>query len=212
MLEFELRRQECVELVRSHKLPEAVKYARTHVGDLTLDLEPDDYRKSVLKHLMVSMAYYATESEIGDLPIRYQDLFSVARWQQLEQLFQSTYENVCGLPRPESLLLACRIGLGALKTPDCDPLGGSPDCPCCAGALRQFAAALPPSRAAHSSLICRISGRLMDDANPATVLPNGQVYSHQALSEMAERQRGRVTCPVTGTTFAFSACKKIFVL
>jgi hypothetical protein len=47
----------------------------------------------------------------------YQDLFSLARWQQLEQLFQSTYENVCGLPRPESLLLACRLGLGALKTP-----------------------------------------------------------------------------------------------
>ena len=52
-----------------------------------------------------------------------------------------------------------------------------------------YECALPPALPqAQSKLICRISGLRMDDQNRPMVLPNGSVYSLNALRDMAVRK------------------------
>ena len=68
------------------------------------------------------------------------------------------------------------------------------DCPCCTDILGRIAIKLPMAHQEHSALICRLSGVKMDENNPPVMLPNGQVYSLEALQGIA--QNGRVACPI----------------
>lgn len=53
-----------------------------------------------------------------------------------------------------------------------------PDCPVCyARGLGTLAREVPFSHQGQSRLVCRITGRQMDDTNPPLCLPNGRVYS-----------------------------------
>lgn len=63
-----------------------------------------------------------------------------------------------------------------------------------------------------SSLVCRITGDVMDELNPPMVVPNGQVYSKAGLHAMALVNGGIISCPETGATFNLSDCKNVFVL
>jgi macrophage erythroblast attacher len=52
----------------------------------------------------------------------------------------------------------------------------------------------------------------MSDDNPPYALPNGHVYGHVALAEMAAQNGGVVTCPRTRETYLLSKCSKVFVV
>jgi macrophage erythroblast attacher len=52
----------------------------------------------------------------------------------------------------------------------------------------------------------------MNENNPPLALPNGYVYSKNALTSMAEANHGFITCPRTSATYMFSACKPAYVL
>lgn len=55
-----------------------------------------------------------------------------------------------------------------------------PDCPIChTRGLGTLAREVPYSHQGMSRLICRITGKVMDDTNPPMVLPNGRVYSEE---------------------------------
>lgn len=55
-----------------------------------------------------------------------------------------------------------------------------PDCPICHTAgLGTLAREVPYSHHGNSRLICRITGKVMDDKNPPMCLPNGRVYSEE---------------------------------
>lgn len=89
-----------------------------------------------------------------------------------------------------------------------------PDCPVCQeDGLGVLAGEVPWSHHANSVLICRLTGRVMDDKNPPLCLPNGRVYSQEALEDMAHRSAdgATVTCPRTGQSFPFAACRKMFI-
>lgn len=52
------------------------------------------------------------------------------------------------------------------------------DCPVCDGAgLGQLAREVPWSHHINSTLVCRITGKIMNENDPPMVLPNGRVYS-----------------------------------
>lgn len=55
-----------------------------------------------------------------------------------------------------------------------------PDCPICqTEGLGTLAPEVPFSHQGNSRIICRITGKVMDDKNPPMCLPNGRVYSEE---------------------------------
>jgi len=57
-----------------------------------------------------------------------------------------------------------------------------------------------------------MSGKVMDDENYPMAFPNGYVYSHKSLREMAEDNYDMmVTCPRTGEQVPFSRLRKVYI-
>jgi macrophage erythroblast attacher len=55
-----------------------------------------------------------------------------------------------------------------------------------------------------------MSGKVMDEGNQPLVLPNGFVYSEQALREMQEME-GVITCPRSLNTYTLQETRKAFI-
>ena len=87
----------------------------------------------------------------------------------------------------------------------------SVDCPTCNENLCVLAEHCPFSHHVNSTLVCRISGAIMDSSNPPMAFPNGYVYSYNALSEMAKANFDVVTCPRTKETCSFSRLRKVYI-
>jgi macrophage erythroblast attacher len=85
------------------------------------------------------------------------------------------------------------------------------DCPTCAEDMRVLAKEVPMAHHVNSTLVCAISGDVMDSNNEPMAFPNGSVYSSRALTEMAKNNFDVVTCPRTGETCAFSRLRKVYV-
>ena len=110
--------------------------------------------------------------------------------------------RVAGFPRESRLVATLRAGLVALKkgTPpashDSEWLTSEArDDPLTHASLRELARPLPRSRRSATRLVCRVTGEAMDEDNPPMALPNGQVYSANAVASM--RRGGVVYCPRT---------------
>jgi len=86
------------------------------------------------------------------------------------------------------------------------------NCPVCSKAGRMLAENLPCNHRAHSTLICFITGEILDDRNPPVALPNGRIYSKRALVEMAQRGDGSITCPRTGEVFRVGCMRDVYVI
>lgn len=125
----------------------------------------------------------------------------------------------------------------ALKLPACfDHTTKNVDCPVCDGesgtnsqplGLGKLAAEVPYSHHANSTIVCRISGKIMDEDNMPMAFPSGHVYSRevstsfmysipsqffpQALEEMAAKNNGIVTCPRSGESCEFKKLRKAFI-
>ncbi|KAL4401329.1 ubiquitin protein ligase [Malassezia pachydermatis] len=90
----------------------------------------------------------------------------------------------------------------------------NPDCPACQkdnlGVLTSHVSHNHPTQ---STLICRVTGKPMDDKNPPMCLPNGMVYSTEALSILRSRSLDReiIVCPRTGQQFPYASCRKLFI-
>ena len=85
------------------------------------------------------------------------------------------------------------------------------DCPVCSAPFADMACGLPSVQRSHSSIVCRLSGRLMDEDNQAMVLPDGHVYSHAALAARAAPD-GTFAHPITGEQLHLDQLRKAFFL
>ncbi|BEI91946.1 uncharacterized protein CcaverHIS019_0407660 [Cutaneotrichosporon cavernicola] len=85
------------------------------------------------------------------------------------------------------------------------------DCPTCAEDMRVLAKEVPMAHHVNSTLVCAISGDVMDSNNEPMAFPNGSVYSSRSLTEMAKNNFDVVTCPRTGETCAFSRLRKVYI-
>lgn len=100
----------------------------------------------------------------------------------------------------------------APKTPiDDSDAPANVDCPTCAEDVRVLAREVPMAHHVNSTLVCRISGDVMDSDNVPLAFPNGCVYSSKALAEMAKNNFDVCICPRTHETCGFSKLRKVYI-
>ncbi|KAG0054869.1 GID complex subunit containing RING finger motif [Gryganskiella cystojenkinii] len=201
-LEFSLREREFIELAIERRLQDAIAYATKH-------LTP--WQETHMKEINQAMGLLAFPPDTKCQP--YKRLYDKSRWQDLIAQFRSN-NFALQFFTPEPLLnVTLQAGLAALKTPLCyQPEHRNINCPVCdPTTLGALATDLPLSHHFNSSIVCRISGQIMNEDNLPMALPNGYVYSYNALVEMASLNNGKITCPRTGAVFDVSQMKKVFI-
>ncbi|KAG2117297.1 CTLH/CRA C-terminal to lish motif domain-containing protein [Suillus discolor] len=200
-LEFELRLQEYIELARDQKKQEAMAYSKKHLVS---------WQETHLPQIMQAATLLAIKPSTTCGP--YRRLYDDSRWLDLIQAFRLAIYNLNSLPTEPLLNLALYSGLASLKLPSCnDKSSHNIDCPVCDPSINTLAREVPFSHHANSTIVCRISGKIMDEDNMPMMFPNGQVYSREALEDMAAKHNGMVTCQVTDQECEFSALKKVFI-
>ncbi len=129
----------------------------------------------------------------------------------LKKQFRNDANQLYSLPSQSLLSLVLQAGLPSLKTPACyKEEDKNVHCPVCTFPLNDLARPLPFSHHVNSTIVCRISGAVMDENNPPMILPNGNVYSLQSLQKMV-KERGHVLDPRSGHKYSLSQCKKAFL-
>ena len=202
-LEFDLRLQEFIELARARKTLEAIAYSKKYLLS---------WQDTHLKQIRQASALLAYPSTTAFGP--YKRLYDFGRWEALVKSFRLAVYNLNALPTEPLLHLALYGGLASLKLPVCYDMTQpkNPDCPICdSPGLGTLAKEVPWSHHVNSTIVCAISGKIMDGDNPPMAFPNGYVYSRNALEEMAARDGGKVTCPRTGQTCEFRELRKVFI-
>ncbi|KAI8385637.1 CTLH/CRA C-terminal to lish motif domain-containing protein [Blakeslea trispora] len=201
-LEFNLRLQEHVELARASKGLEAIAYAQKYLSP---------WKSVENKRIGQAMGLLAYKSDTQCQP--YKDLYDIGRWQELVEQFRADNYALCSLTSHPLLSITLQAGLSALKTPQCyEHENQNVNCPICDnGTLGSLAEKLPLSHHVNSTIVCRISGKIMNEDNPPMLLPNGRVYSLQALQDMALKSNGKITCPRTGDVYNLDQLKKVFI-
>ncbi|EGC35819.1 hypothetical protein DICPUDRAFT_151775 [Dictyostelium purpureum] len=198
--EFNIRIQEFIELVKKNKTIEAINYAKTHLSG---------HSSTNLKEIQQAMAtlIFGKDTKCE----RYRRLLDSQRWSDLVNQFKTENFQLHSLSTRSLLDISLQSGLSVLKTSLCgDHNSANIQCPLCDEAWRKLAISLPVSLQSHSSLVCRISGEIMNDENYPMVLPNGNVYSKNSLVEMREKQ-GKIIDPRTGDEFKFDELKRAFI-
>lgn len=201
-LDFQLRLQEYIELVRKEKLTEAIAYSKKNLVPWA-----DTHMKEIQQSMGLLAFKPNTKCKI------YMKLFDPSRWTSLIQQFRADNYSLNSLPSQSLLTITLQAGLSALKTPQCyQTANRNFNCPVCAAdTLGVLAEKLPLSHHVNSTIVCRISGEIMNEDNPPMVLPNGMVYSYKALTEMASTSENIITCPRTGATCDVLQLKKVFI-
>lgn len=234
-LEFELRFQEYIELLR--QVPqreiarfEAAEHARKFLAP-HFQMYPDQNR--AVAGLLAQDPANPTEP--------YAEYFSLSRWSQLSQLFVDTHHSLFNLPTRPLLHVALSAGLSALKTPAChsklNPTSaaqpeqharfvpshassfgiGTSLCPICSIELNELARSVPYAHHTKSSV-----------ENDPLMLPNGRVYGRDRLLELEKKNlrmnprheddmdvensvEKTVVDPVTGDYYSWDKLKKVFI-
>ncbi|KDQ58612.1 hypothetical protein JAAARDRAFT_34441 [Jaapia argillacea MUCL 33604] len=200
-LEFELRLQEYIELARERKTQDAIVYAKRHLTSW------QDTHLAQIRQASALLAFPPT-TRCGP----YRRLYDPSRWSTLIQSFRLAVYNLNTLPSEPLLHYALYAGLASLKSPSCYcSATKNVDCPVCDPSLGQLAQEVPFSHHLNSTIVCSITGKIMDADNMPMAFPNGYVYSREALEDMAAKNEGIVTCPRTGTSCDFSALRKVFI-
>ncbi|KAL2925768.1 Protein MAEA-like protein [Bienertia sinuspersici] len=203
-LEFQLRLQEFVELVRADDNMRAIKYARKYLAP---------WGSTHMKELQRVMATLAFKS-CTDCAT-YKVLFESKQWDHLVDQFKQEFFRFYGMTLEPLLNIYLQAGLSALKTPYPLLFCYEPDCPIedplSQENFRKLATSLPFSKQQHSKLVCYITKELMDTENPPMVLPNGYVYSTKALEDMSRRNHGKITCPRSGAVCKYSELVRAFI-
>ncbi|KAJ9612267.1 GID complex subunit containing RING finger motif [Cladophialophora chaetospira] len=227
-LEFELRLQQFIELVRAGttaKKLEARQHAQQH-------LTPHASSRS--EAIMQAAGLLAQGPDTRAEP--YRTLFAPSRWHHLSNLFVETHHTLLSLPVQPLLHVALSSGLSALKTPAChsayNPASSSTPghariatntslCPICSMELNDLARNVPYAHHTTSSV----------EPDPV-VLPNGRIYGRERLEELQRKlvmaggggggsdgmqglqigKEGEVRDPTTGESFAWDQVRKVYIM
>ncbi|KAK6350612.1 GID complex subunit containing RING finger motif, variant 2 [Orbilia javanica] len=199
-LEFELRLQVYIELVRERKLKEAVAYSRKHLSS-SHDTHPDEFLRASC------MLAFPPER-----PGPYKDYYAEGRWDHLVKTFVSTHHSLYNLPQEPLLHVALAAGLSSLKTPSCHSTlstrhntacSATSLCPICSTELNELAKPVPYGHHTTSWV-----------DHDLIVLPNGRVYGTKRLAELAGKLDlgdGKYRDPISGEEFEKSEVRKVFI-
>ncbi|XP_024364676.1 protein MAEA homolog [Physcomitrium patens] len=199
-LEFKLRLQEFMELVRAERMMDAIMYSRKHLAV---------WGSTNMKELQQVMATLAFKSNTDCAA--YKILFDTQQWYNLTQQFKQEFCKLYGMTHEPLLNIHLQAGLSALKTPFCYEEGCTKEDPLSQETIRKLADPLPFAKHIHSKLVCYITKEPMNENNPPLVLPNGYVYSTKAMVQMAMENQGKITCPRTSVVCNFSELAKAYI-
>ncbi|XP_068228765.1 E3 ubiquitin-protein transferase MAEA isoform X2 [Palaemon carinicauda] len=202
-LEFNVRMQEFIELIKNDRRMEAIKHARKYFTG------QDPAHLPSIQRCMALIAFPA-----GTDVSPYNELLSDVRWDELIEQFRAENLKLYQLSSQSAFSVVVQAGLSALKTPHCyrGATGHNPDCPVCQPALNSLASPLPFAHCSQSRLVCHISGEQLNENNQPLMLPNGHVYGQKALQQMADENNGSIVCPRTRQTFNISEAEKVYVM
>ncbi|KAE9618543.1 putative CRA domain, protein Fyv10/Macrophage erythroblast attacher [Lupinus albus] len=199
-LEFQLRLQEFIELVRADNNLRAITYARKYLAP---------WGATHMKELQRVVATLAFKRDTECTT--YKVLFEAKQWDCLVDQFKQEFCKLYGMTLQPLLNIYLQAGLSALKTPYCYEDDCTKEDPLSQESFRTLALPLPYSKQHHSKLVCYITKELMDTENPPQVLPNGYVYSTKALEDMAKKNNGTIICPRTGLVCSFTELVKAYI-
>lgn len=203
-LEFRLRLQEFVEHARAGRKEDAIVYMKKYLSGGSCDQE----RMCDIQRFMALLAFDPTTSCQP-----YKDMYSERKWLELELAFKQDNYRLHGLTRESTIEIMLKAGLASLKTRKCGTEADrKPNCPTCVEPYLSLAQSLPRGRHENSILVCSISGQIMDENNPPMALPNGNVYSMKALTEMAEENGGAIVDPRNQDKARMDELRKCFIM
>lgn len=206
-LEFTLRVQGFVELVRVGRSLDAIKHARQHLAP---------WAGQYMQDLQRATAVLAFRPRSGDgmsngVAAAYADLFSPSAWEALQDLTLRELYRLNNMP-PHSLLeVHLQAGLSALKTHHSYEAGASREDPLSRPEFRRLAEGLPYAKHVHSKLLCSLTKSTMNEHNPPMVLPTGYVYSELAVQRILAEHGGTFVDPGTGETYPASAIRRAYI-
>ncbi|PGH05960.1 protein FYV10 [Helicocarpus griseus UAMH5409] len=202
-LEFELRLQQYIEMVRAGDKAEARAHAKKYLSPHS-ETQATDIRRAA------GLLVFPPDTEAEP----YKEMYSPARWQHLSDLFIRTHHDLLALSSRPLLQIALSAGLSALKTPSCHSAYASSSsnpnststsvCPICSTELNELARHMPYAHHTKSYV-----------ENDPIVLPNGRVYGRQRLLDMCKKSGfvapGKVKDPTTGEEFDEGEMKKVYI-
>ncbi|OLL23367.1 Protein fyv10, partial [Neolecta irregularis DAH-3] len=185
-LEFELRLQEYIELVRKSQHLKAIEHSKKYlISQVDMHLE----------EILQAAALLAFSPETAFQP--YKSFYSSSRWSHLAEAFLETFHSLYSLPTDPLLHIAMSAGLSALKTPICYSQTKSDEpahhCPICSTEFNKLAQKLPFAHHLRSHI----------DNDPVK-LPNGRIFGVNRLLEYAQKMGlpdGTFRDPGTGEDF-----------
>ncbi|KAI9037369.1 FYV10 family protein [Aspergillus affinis] len=206
-LEFELRMQQYIEMLRSgnkEKVVEAMMHAQKYLSSYV-------ETQSAEIHRAAGLLAFPRDTKAEP----YKSMYSFDRWTHLSDLFVRTHHELLSLPSRPLLHIALSAGLSALKTPSCHSAYTSSSsnslstttsvCPICSTELNELARKMPYAHHAKSYV----------ESDPI-VLPNGRIYGQQRLLEMSKKvgcvEAGKVKDPTTGEVFEEREMKKVYIM
>eukprot|EP01016_Furgasonia_blochmanni_P047937 TRINITY_DN7095_c0_g1_i5.p1 TRINITY_DN7095_c0_g1~~TRINITY_DN7095_c0_g1_i5.p1 ORF type:complete len:217 (-),score=27.70 TRINITY_DN7095_c0_g1_i5:110-760(-) len=144
---------------------------------------------------------------------QYRDYFDDNRWNYLIELFKKDLYNIFSILSQSMLTISLQAGLSSLKTIYCyNEHNRKVDrCPVCHPNFQKLSQPLPYTHKTHSSLICRVTGEVMDEHNPPIALPNQHVYSQKAINDIADSNDGMIVCPETKKEYKLEQVQKIYL-
>jgi macrophage erythroblast attacher len=164
-IEFSLRQQEFIELIRSDQRLQAVKHAQKYFPAFEQD------QLNEIKKCMALLAF-PIDTELEP----YKSMLEIKRWDDLLVNFRLENYRLFQIPTQSVLSVAVQTGLSALKTPQCYSKNSkNSNCPVCQPHISEIAQPLPFSHCAQSRLICRVTKKPLNENNQPMVLPNGHV-------------------------------------
>lgn len=236
-LEFIVKRQEFVEYVRRGDINGAIAYARKTWSPPSSSTAPSTSKDvhsgpasnakvsdQIPREIQQCLALLVMPLDVKTTQYKFL-LDSAERWADCAALFSEKLREMVGLPNSCSQLESLAMcGLSTLKTYSClrslgDDSGNDSkgktkainSCPVCL-----YPSLSGPLAHAHhetSMLICPYTRKLMDANNPPMVLPNGQVYSEEALSKLVVRNKPEIVikCPKSGEEYQITQIRKCFI-
>jgi macrophage erythroblast attacher len=167
-------------LVRERKVNDAIIYLKKFLAPWN-----ESHLKAIQHVLMVLIkATGLLAFTPATTCAHYLKLYNPERWQHLLTRFQSDLLSLHALTKDSMLTLTIQAGITALKTHSCyNPASININCPVCEkDTFGRIAPELPNAHHVNSSLVCYISGKIMDESNPPLVLPNGYCYSSNVIN------------------------------
>ncbi|KAF6836944.1 negative regulation of gluconeogenesis [Colletotrichum musicola] len=213
-LEFMLRFQQYIELVRTQQQPkllEAIAHAKKYLVPFK-GTYPEELRKAT-----GLLAYPPSAANV------YADLYSSVRWETLAELFTTTHNRLLALPSSPLLHIALSSGLSALKTPACHSASSSHVAPSDANT------ATNASATAGTQSVCPICSTELNDLarnvpyahhtksyveHDLLLLPNSRAYGKERLEDYAKKSGlppDQVKDLRTGEVYPMNKLKKVFI-